>query len=49
VTYLVRIVYPFGNYKKGEEVFLSSSDLAMWKKFVKVLKKVKEKPDMVIK
>ena len=49
MKYLCKVIRSYDKFKKGEEVILSPSDLMMWKQFVMVLKKIKEKPDMVIK
>ena len=40
---------PYDDKKKGDEVILTPSELSMWKKFVKILKMIREKPITVIK
>jgi hypothetical protein len=47
--YLCRVKSAFKDYKVGEEIFLSNFDLLMWKAFVEVLKRIREKPLMVYK
>jgi len=46
--YLCRIITPFGNFKEGEEVFLSLKEVCMYYKNIQILKKY-NKVDMVIK
>ena len=49
MKYLVRVKHRFENHQKGEELILSASEFLMWKKFVRLLKLIKESPDVIKK
>jgi hypothetical protein len=49
MKYLCRVRHKFNDYEVGEELILTTSELFMWGGFVKVLKKIKERPLMVRK
>jgi len=49
VKYLIKVIEPFKGLKKGDEIIVSQSFINLFKNCIKVLKEIKEKPDMVIK
>ncbi len=49
MIYLCEVKHAFDKYKKGDRITLSPFDLSMWQKFVKIIKKIRDKPDMVYK
>jgi len=49
LIYLCEVKHAFDGHKKGDRITLSPFDLSMWKKFVRILKRIREKPITVYK